>query len=364
MPSFSTLTVVIVSAIAPLAVAHYHHNHNPGNWGHGGHGGHGAYHHNRASGQSPSASVAPVAASSDNSFQPVAPTTTAPPANTYGGIQSVPYPTGNTSTSGAGISTSWITRFTSTTTLTVTIPATGGESGTDENPPASATSGADSLGISAALVAEGVSSAGRAQSSMANEAGAAAASSVGGGETCPAPVTVTVTGSNTVTVTVPAPTSQPRVESQAPEQVPSSAEILPPVQSQRQSGSQPSTISKPYYPNPVSSAPIGGSGTVGPLPTASSTPSSSAPPYSARDVASSSVAASPVEASSTPWKTRDSSLTPNGVKAGIAAYPGATSKAAWTQFEPYIGWYSDYTPTTPDCGKVKGIPMVCLFLPR
>ena len=53
-----------------------------------------------------------------------------------------------------------------------------------------------------------------------------------------------------------------------------------------------------------------------------------------------------------------SSLSPNGIKAGVAGYRSITGMADWDKITPYIGWYSDYFPDTPDSGKVAGIPMV------
>lgn len=62
--------------------------------------------------------------------------------------------------------------------------------------------------------------------------------------------------------------------------------------------------------------------------------------------------------------TSSSNITPNGIKAGVAGFPGIqiTNKAALGQYAPYISWYSDYWPNTTDFtsgGKtVKGIGMV------
>ena len=52
--------------------------------------------------------------------------------------------------------------------------------------------------------------------------------------------------------------------------------------------------------------------------------------------------------------------TVNGIKAGLSGYPKINlySKPGMDAFAPHIGWYSDYTPSTPDYGKVQGIPMV------
>ena len=57
------------------------------------------------------------------------------------------------------------------------------------------------------------------------------------------------------------------------------------------------------------------------------------------------------------------SLTPHGVKAGVAGYRSITDKSSWDQFTSHIGWYSDYWPDTPDSGSVTGVGMVSLFCP-
>ena len=59
-----------------------------------------------------------------------------------------------------------------------------------------------------------------------------------------------------------------------------------------------------------------------------------------------------------------SGLTPNNNKAGVAGFKNIqiTYKAALAQYAPYISWYSDYWPNTPDFPSgdytVKGIGMV------
>ncbi|KAI9704627.1 MAG: hypothetical protein M1820_005375 [Bogoriella megaspora] len=45
-------------------------------------------------------------------------------------------------------------------------------------------------------------------------------------------------------------------------------------------------------------------------------------------------------------------------KAGLSGYVGIGSKAGFKSLQPYISWYSDYSPTTPSIGNVKGIPML------
>ncbi|KAF6241884.1 hypothetical protein HO173_000596 [Letharia columbiana] len=62
--------------------------------------------------------------------------------------------------------------------------------------------------------------------------------------------------------------------------------------------------------------------------------------------------------------TASSSITPNGIKAGVAGFPDIvnTNKAALDQYAPYISWYSDYWPNTTDFTSgtktVKGIGML------
>lgn len=62
--------------------------------------------------------------------------------------------------------------------------------------------------------------------------------------------------------------------------------------------------------------------------------------------------------------TSSSSISPNGIKAGVAGFPQIqiTNKAALAQYADYISWYSDYWPNTTDfvsgTKTVKGIGMV------
>lgn len=62
--------------------------------------------------------------------------------------------------------------------------------------------------------------------------------------------------------------------------------------------------------------------------------------------------------------TSSSSITPGTKKAGVAGFKNIqiNNKAALTQYAPYISWYSDYWPNTPDFPSgavtVKGIGMV------
>lgn len=66
--------------------------------------------------------------------------------------------------------------------------------------------------------------------------------------------------------------------------------------------------------------------------------------------------------------TSSSSITPNNKKAGVAGFKDIqiTNKAALAQYAPYISWYSDYWPNTPDFPSgtvtVKGIGMVSSWI--
>lgn len=57
-------------------------------------------------------------------------------------------------------------------------------------------------------------------------------------------------------------------------------------------------------------------------------------------------------------------------KAGLSGYVGIQNIQAFKDLAPYIGWYSDYDPNTPDALGVQGVPMlwgatgsVCLETP-
>jgi hypothetical protein len=45
-------------------------------------------------------------------------------------------------------------------------------------------------------------------------------------------------------------------------------------------------------------------------------------------------------------------------KAGLAGWPGIQNQAAFKQFAAYLSHYIDYTPNTPNYGKVKGVGML------
>ena len=76
-------------------------------------------------------------------------------------------------------------------------------------------------------------------------------------------------------------------------------------------------------------------------------------PSSSTSIASGTASASLASTASSP-----NTLTPNGIKAGVAGYRSITEKSSWSQFTSQIGWYSDYWPDTPDSGTVSGIGMV------
>ena len=71
---------------------------------------------------------------------------------------------------------------------------------------------------------------------------------------------------------------------------------------------------------------------------------------------------SKVSSSSAPKATGSTGLSGyTGVKAGLSGYISIQETDAWGSFAPHIGWYSDYSATTPDADGVQGIPMVSRF---
>jgi len=74
--------------------------------------------------------------------------------------------------------------------------------------------------------------------------------------------------------------------------------------------------------------------------------------------ASSTIASGTASASLASTASSPNTLTPNGIKAGVAGYRSIAEKSSWNQFTSQIGWYSDYWPDTPDSGTVSGIGMV------
>ena len=45
-------------------------------------------------------------------------------------------------------------------------------------------------------------------------------------------------------------------------------------------------------------------------------------------------------------------------KAGLSGFQGVQTQAGFASLAPYIGWYSDYNPDTPDYAGVQGVPML------
>ncbi|KAI7459828.1 hypothetical protein KC351_g17531 [Hortaea werneckii] len=82
--------------------------------------------------------------------------------------------------------------------------------------------------------------------------------------------------------------------------------------------------------------------------------STSAASPSSYDSGSSTTSSSP--SSGTGITTNN--LTPNGKKAGLSGYIGIQEMQAFSELAPYISWYSDYAPDTPDAQGVKGIGML------
>jgi len=73
----------------------------------------------------------------------------------------------------------------------------------------------------------------------------------------------------------------------------------------------------------------------------------------------SSKSSSVVSSSAAPKATSSTGLAGyTGVKAGLSGYISIQETDAWSSFAPHIGWYSDYSATTPDANGVQGIPMV------
>ena len=91
-------------------------------------------------------------------------------------------------------------------------------------------------------------------------------------------------------------------------------------------------------------------------------------PVAGSSVSSSISDTSPSSAVSSTGSTSDStsssSITPNNKKAGVAGFKNIqiNNKEALGLYAPYVSWYSDYWPNTPDfingSHTVKGIGMV------
>lgn len=57
-------------------------------------------------------------------------------------------------------------------------------------------------------------------------------------------------------------------------------------------------------------------------------------------------------------KRKATNFTPKGKKAGLSGYIGIEKKPAFKTLAPYISWYSDYAPNTPNAHGVKGVGML------
>ena len=103
-----------------------------------------------------------------------------------------------------------------------------------------------------------------------------------------------------------------------------------------------------------------------PIPTKHSTTSVATHPATSKSTHSSTVVSTVVPSATAPAKHSGgrNPFTSNGVKAGLSGYPDIanTAPGAMSAYSQYIGWYSDYTPITPDVGNVEGIPMASLQL--
>lgn len=212
-----------------------------------------------------------------------------------------------------------------------------------------------------------------------------------GASSCASPVTLTITVDTTVTVTQVSSASESPIEPQAAAGLSSAATSQASIQSQAPIQSMAPAVLQSSVPiaaasssvtNGLSSAAAvayqapssttnavveqtdGQVGYSAPTQISSSTPASSTPASipiaSATSVApvSPSVAATTASSSLSSAHVSSNSLTPNGIKAGVAGYRSITGKSSWSQFTPHIGWYSDYWPNTPASGSVTGVPMV------
>lgn len=94
------------------------------------------------------------------------------------------------------------------------------------------------------------------------------------------------------------------------------------------------------------------------LATSSSAYSSAAVYTSSTPLVSSSSAPSTSSAAASSTGITVGNLTPNGKKAGLSGYIGIGDISAFSDLAPYISWYSDYTPNTPDEQGVMGIGML------
>ena len=191
-----------------------------------------------------------------------------------------------------------------------------------------------------------------------------------GPSSCLAPTTVTVSQISTITVT--ASSSQSLVETPVPleSQLPGQASISTPgasvvpvsssVDAEDQAPSGTSTVEQ--VDKLVRSHASTQSAILDTI--SSKSASTSATSTKVNIPSSSSTVSNANSASSSSTAQSSTSLTPNGIKAGVAGYQSITDKSAWSQFTPHIGWYSDYWPNTPDSGSVSGIGMVRSIYPK
>lgn len=352
MQSFSKFFGILLLAVTPFAEAtHYRHSHR-----------------------------SPSGLPSGYSYPTGAPFASGPNA---------PYPAGNgTGKEANGIGTAGTVSNTHYQTIQSTIYiASQGSEGTSPAPTGAAGGYAAEPGGAAPSEAGGLGLELHASTGALGEAGSS----------CAAPATVTVTSDITVTVTGTPSASEASV--QVPILVesqfgatnlgsvePEGASITP---MSSQTGSVTPLASAPIIPGlssaaaaigPLSSndgvpysAPISSSalpevgedlpGFIPPTLSASSAPNPTITAKQLNDVPatpSASVAASTSSADSPSSSLNGNSLTPNGIKAGVAGYRSITEKSSWNKFAPHIGWYSDYWPDTPDSGSVTGIGMVSL----
>ena len=322
-----------------------------------------------------------------------------------GAITGVPYPAGNGTSKGAtGTGTGVITTVTDIvyTTLESTIYQTSPEAagpqatgvangspneGQDLLAATSGAAAADNGGASASGYVTPGSGASAVPIGLTNEGGS-----------CAVPTTVTMTTDFYVTVTAGGASQTPSA-SQAPIQSQSVPPSPSPILPQPIIPGHSPLMSETASITPLASAPINPSASsaaaaVGPVSSNDGLPY--APPSSASsstteqredqpgfvpptmsiatattpsqtlsavtETPPASIAASVAPAASSTASIGSKSLIPNGKKAGVAGYRSITDKSSWGQFTAHIGWYSDYWPNTPDSGSVTGVGMVGLSL--
>ncbi len=345
MQSLSANVCLVLCAIAPFVEAvHHHHSHRRPS----------GYDSltNSGSASSPGSDAAPFPSGT--------------PSN-------APFPLGNSTVGGpTGTGTGSIS-----TTITISIQSTIYLTAPEGGPSSTPAGGAGGSGEEAPPASGAPLSASSSNSGIPVE----------GASSCASPVTVTITTDTTVTLTQLSRPSESPIRSQAQVESPSAATSQPPIQSPASARVIPqssapiaaasnsvengsSSVAVVAYQAP-SSTPKTVAGETGgqvgystPAQVASSPPASSTPasvpiaPATSAVPVSSSAAASTALRSLSSAPVSSNTLTPNGIKAGVAGYRSITGKSSWSQFTPHIGWYSDYWPNTPDSGSVTGVPMV------